>query len=132
MALALQDTTRLQRLTQARGRVIFALDGLPPDGGHAVLWILRDGLSGEVLLARSFLSATHEDLAHLVHEVQQALQVPLVGGISDGQPSIRTAVAQALPDVPHQVGHVHSRREAATPIEEADRHAKKINGPAKS
>ena len=53
MALSLHDTTRLQRLTQARGRVIFARDGLQPDVGHAVLWGLRDGLSGEVLLARS-------------------------------------------------------------------------------
>jgi hypothetical protein len=124
-ALSLQDTTRLQRITQARGRVILALDGLQPDVGHEVLWVLRDCLSGEVLLARSLLSATHEDLAHLVQEVQQALQVPLVGVISDGQPSIRAAVAQALPGVPHQLCHFHYLREAAKPIYEADRHAKK-------
>jgi len=126
VALSLQDTTRLQRITQARGRAIFALDGLQPDVGHEVLWVLRDCLSGEVLLARSLLSATHEDLAHLVHEVKQALQVPIVGGITDGQPSIRTAVAQALPDVPHQLCHFHYVREAAKPIYEADRHAKKM------
>ena len=126
VALSLQDTTRLQRITQARGRVILALDGLQPDVGHEVLWVLRDCLSGEVLLARSLLSATHKDLAHLVHEVKQALQVPIVGVITDGQPSIRTAVAQALPDVPHQLCHFHYLREAAKPIYEADRHAKKM------
>lgn len=125
VALSLQDTTRLQRITQARGRVILALDGLQPDVGHEVLWVLRDCLSGEVLLARSLLSATHEDLAHLVQEVQQALQVPIAGIISDGQPSIRVAVAQALPGVPHQLCHFHYLREAAKPIYEADRHAKK-------
>jgi hypothetical protein len=125
VALSLQDTTRLQRITQARGRVILALDGLQPDVGHEVLWVLRDCLSGEVLLARSLLSATHEDLAQLVQEVQQALQVPIVGIISDGQPSIRAAVAQALPGVPHQLCHFHYLREAAKPIYEADRHAKK-------
>jgi hypothetical protein len=65
LALSLQDTTRLQRLTQAQGRVIVALDGLQPDVGHEVLWVLRDCLSGEVLLARSLLSATQEDLAAL-------------------------------------------------------------------
>ncbi len=32
--------------------VILALDGLRPDVGHEVLWVLRDGLSGEILLAR--------------------------------------------------------------------------------
>src|SRR5919202_1236200 len=77
VALSLQDTARLQRLTQARGRVILALDGLQPEVGHEVLWVLRDCLPGAVLLARSLLSATHDDLALLVQEVQQALPVPI-------------------------------------------------------
>jgi hypothetical protein len=38
VALSLQDTLRLQRLTKARGRVILALDGLQPDVGYEVLW----------------------------------------------------------------------------------------------
>src|SRR5262252_4490556 len=125
MALSLQDTLRLQRLTKVRGRVILALDGLQPDVGHEVLWVLRDCLSGEVLLARSLLSATQDDLAILLREVKEALQVPIVGVITDGQHSIRAAVAQALPDVPHQLCHFHYLREAAKPIYEADRHAKK-------
>jgi hypothetical protein len=53
VALSLQATARLRRLTPPQGRVILALDGLPPDGGQEVLWGLRDGLAGEVLLARS-------------------------------------------------------------------------------
>lgn len=61
VALSLQDTARLRRLTQPQGRVILALDGLQPDVGQEVLWVLRDCLSGEVLLARSLLSATHDD-----------------------------------------------------------------------
>ena len=65
VALARQDTRRLQRLTPARGRVLLALDGLQPDVGHAVLWSLRECLSGEGLLARSGLSATPDDLATL-------------------------------------------------------------------
>src|SRR5881409_3114374 len=126
VALSLQDTTRLQRITQARGRVILALDGLQPDVGHEVLWVLRDCLSGEVLLARSLLSATHDDLAALLREVKQALEVPIGGVITDGQLSIRAAVAQALPEVPHQLCHFHYLHEAAKPISEADRHAKKV------
>ena len=61
VARSLQDTARLRRLTQPQGRVILARDGLQPAVGHEVLWVLRDCLSGEVLLARSFLSATHDD-----------------------------------------------------------------------
>ena len=95
VALSLQDTARLRRLTQPQGRVSLALDGLQPDVGHEVLWALRDGLSGAVLLARRLLSATHTDLAVLIREVKQALAVPITGVISDGQRSIRRAVAHA-------------------------------------
>lgn len=125
LALSLTATARLQRLTQAQGRIILALDGLQPDGGHEVLWVFRDCLSGEVLLARSLLSATQEDLAALLTEVPQAVRVPLAGVISDGQLSIRRAVARALPEVPHQLCHFPYLNEAAKPIYEADRHAKK-------
>jgi len=125
LTLALTDTARLQRITQAQGRVILALDGLQPDVGHEVLWVLRDCLSGEVLLARSLLSATQADLAALLRTVRQTVQVPIVGIISDGQLSIRGAVAEVFSDVPHQLCHFHYLREAAKPIYDADRHAKK-------
>jgi len=46
------------------------------------------------------------------------------GVISDGQQTIRKAVAKCLPGVPHQLCQFHYLREAAKPIFEADRHAK--------
>lgn len=112
LALSLSDITRLRRLTAAAGRVILALDGLQPDVGHEVLWVLRDVLSGQ------------DDLARLIGEVKGALEVPIAGVISDGQHSIRKAVAEALPGVPHQLCQFHYLGEAARPIYEADRHAK--------
>ena len=105
-------------------QVILAIDGLQPDVGHEVLWVLRDCLSGEVLLARSLLSSTQKDLSALVREVTAALPVPIRGVISDGQQTIRKAVAKLLPGVPHQLCQFHYLREAAKPIFEADRHAK--------
>jgi len=52
-------------------------------------------------------------------------QVPMVGIVSDGQLSIRGAVAEVFSDVPHHLCHFHYLREAAKPIYDADRHAKK-------
>ena len=52
--------------------------------------------------------------------------MPIAGAVSDGQHSIRWAVAKALPGVPYQLCQFHYLREAATPIFEADRHAKKV------
>jgi hypothetical protein len=124
-ALATADPERLGPLLRPQGRVILAIDGLQPDVGHEVLWVLRDCLSGEILLARSLLSSTAKDLAGLIDQVRRALPVPITGAVSDGQESIRKAVAQALKGVPHQLCHFHYLREAAKPISEADRHAKK-------
>jgi hypothetical protein len=125
VALHLTDAQRLRDRLTAAGGVVLALDGLQPDMGHEVLWVLRDCLSGEPLLARSLLSATEADLAALLQEVQTALPVPILGVVSDGQHSIRRAVATALPGIPHQLCQFHYLREAARPIYEADRHAKK-------
>jgi hypothetical protein len=125
LAVSLTDDARLQGLLSEQGRVILALDGLQPDVGHEVLWVLRDCLSGEVLLAASLLSSRQADLAELIRTVRRKLSVPIAGVISDGQHSIRRAVQAALPGVPHQLCHFHYLREAARPIYEADRHAKK-------
>jgi len=124
LALRLGDPARLRARLGRRGRAVLAIDGLQPDVGHEVLWVLREVLSGEVLLARSLLGATERDLAPLIREAAAALPVPVVGVISDGQQSIRKAVATALPGVPHQLCQFHYLREAAKEVFEADRHAK--------
>lgn len=125
VALRLSDHQRLRTVLQVQQRVILAIDGLQPDVGHEVLWVIRDCLSGEILLARTLLSATHQDLAALFEEVKQWLLVPIAGVVSDGQHSIRKAVSTALPEVAHGLCHFHYLKEAAKQIYDADRHAKK-------
>ena len=125
LTLRLADQERVRSRLKEQGFVVLALDGLQPDVGHEVLWVLRDCVSGEVLLARSLLGATEADLVPLITEVREAVQVPIRGVISDGQQSIRNAVASALPGVPHHLCQFHYLREAAKPMYEADRHAKK-------
>jgi hypothetical protein len=53
LAVALTDDRRLKKLLAAQGQVVLAIDGLQPDVGHEVLWVIRDVLSGEILLAKS-------------------------------------------------------------------------------
>jgi hypothetical protein len=130
LALHLADSQRLQeRLReQTQKQVILSLDGLQPDVGHEVLWVLRDCCSGEILVARSLLGATENDLVPLLLEaasICQKLDIPIAGVITAGQRSIRNAVAQALPGIAHQLCQFHYLREAAKPIADADRHAKK-------
>ena len=57
-------------------------------------------------------------------EVIEAIGAPVLGVVSDGQISVRRAVAEVMPGVPHQLCQFHFLREAAHPVFEADRHAK--------
>lgn len=100
--------------------------GMQPDIGHEVLWVIRDCISQEILLAKTMLSSRGEDLGELLKEVARQLPVPIKGIVSDGQQSIPKAVRETFPDVPHGLCHFHYLREAAKPIYEADRHGKKV------
>jgi len=124
VALHLTDATRLRTRLAQQPHVMLAIDGMQPDKGHEGLWVLRDCVSGEVLLARSLLSARAVDLVPLLETVRALAPGPILGVISDGQESIRNAVTTVFPTVPHQVCQFHYLREAARPIVEADRHAK--------
>lgn len=84
-----------------QGRVILAIDGMQPEIGHEVLWVIRDCLSGEILLSKTLLSSRNEDLVALLLEVTNTLNVPIDGVVSDGQQSIRKAVKVALPSIAH-------------------------------
>ena len=125
VALRLSENSGLREKLGEQGRAVVAIDGLQPDVGHEVLWVVRECLSGEVLLARSLLGGTQGEIAPLLREVADALEVPIKGVVSDGQHAIRKAVGSALPGVPHQLCQFHYLREAAKEVYEADRHAKK-------
>jgi hypothetical protein len=127
VSVHLSQQQRLQERLCEQGRLILAPDGVPPDVGHEVLWVIREVLTGEILLAGPLLSSTQEDLAALLTEVKESLPktVTLSGIISAGQLSIRRAVARVFAGVPHPLCHFHYLREAIEPIYKADRHAKK-------
>jgi hypothetical protein len=127
VALRLTDSERIKAQLQKQGQVILALDGLQPDQGHEVLWMVRDCLSEEILLARPLLSSTQGDMTARLQEGKQhllPLKLSITGIISDGQETIGSAVAFVFPGVPHQLCQFHYLKDAIKPFYEADRHAK--------
>src|SRR6266516_3639987 len=127
VALRVMDHERIKARLQKQGRVILSIDGLQPDVGHEVLWVVRDCLSEEILLARPLLSSSQGDLTTLLTEVKEQLdqlKVAVKGVISDGEETIGSAVAFVFPKVPHQLCQFHYLRDATKPLYDADRHAK--------
>jgi Transposase, Mutator family len=127
VTLRITDHERIKNRLLKQGRVILAIDGLQPDVGHEVLWVVRDCLSEEILLARPLLSSTQADLIALLTEVKnllQELEVGVKGVISDGEETIGKAVASVFAEAPHQLCQFHYLRDATKPLSDADRHAK--------
>src|SRR3989440_5983023 len=129
VTLRVTDRERITVRLQKQGHVMLAIDGLQPDVGHEVLWVVRDCLCEEILLARPLLSSTQGDLTALLTEVKQLLEpwkVPVKGVISDGEETIGSAVAFVFPAVPHPLCQFHYLKDATKPFYEADRHAKTL------
>src|SRR5437868_3341181 len=127
VALRVADHERIKARLQKQGHVILAIDGLQPDVGHEVLWVVRDCLSEEILLARPLLSSSQGDLTTFLSEVKEQLaqlKVPVKGVISDGEETIGSAVAFVFPEVPHQLCQFHYLRDGTKLLYDADRHAK--------
>jgi hypothetical protein len=108
-------------LAQARanGGVLISLDGIQPEKGNETMYLVRDVLTGRVLCAERVSSSETEVMKELLAPVL-ALDLPIVGVISDAQLSERVAVAQLWPAVPHQPCQFHSVREAARPMHDCD------------
>jgi hypothetical protein len=61
-----------------------------------------------------------------VKQLLEPLKVPIKGIISDGEETIRSAVAFVFPSIPHQLCQFHYLKDAIDPLYEADRHAKTL------
>jgi hypothetical protein len=111
----------LAPVAQAHGGLILALDGLQPEQGNEQLWVVREVHSGAIVAAANLQQASAPFLVPLLRPVQQT-GLRVLGVVSDAQESIRLAVAEVFPSVPHQLCQYHALREATEPLWEADRH----------
>lgn len=112
---------RLGPVAHEHGGLLLALDGLQPEQGNEQLWVVREVQSGAVVAAANLQQASAPFLVALLRPVQQT-GLPVLGVVSDAQESVRLAVAEVFPGVPHQLCQYHALREATEPLWEADRH----------
>ncbi len=103
--------------------IVLSIDGIQPDKGNETIYLLRDVLTGRILHAENVTESTKERLKQLLAPVV-ALEVPVIGVISDAQPTELQAVAEVWPNIPHQICQFHALREAGRLIYNADHRVK--------
>src|SRR5256714_12863606 len=108
---------------EKNGGIIVSVDGIQPDKGNETIYLVRDALTGRVLVAEQVTSSETAVMKALLAPVV-ALDVPVLGTITDAQESELQAVEQLWPDVPHQVCQFHALREASRPGFNVDRKIK--------
>ena len=115
--------SRLNNL-RSRGNVILSIDGIKPQVGNVTLYIIRDLVSGTVLVARALENSATEYIVPLMTEVRD-LKLPVVGIVSDKQSGFVLAVKEVFPDKPHQFCVFHYLKDIAKEAVEMDRAMRK-------
>lgn len=105
------------------GGIIVSVDGIQPEKGNETVYVVRDALTGRVLVAEQVTSSETEVMKALLASVV-ALDVPVLGTITDAQESELKAAEQLWPDIPHQVCQFHALRDASQLAFEADKKVK--------
>src|SRR5713226_5437980 len=108
---------------QKNGGIIVSVDGIQPEKGNETVYLVRDALTGRVLAAENVTSSETAVMKALLAPVV-ALEVKVLGTISDAQESELLAVEELWPEVPHQVCQFHVLRDASKAAFEADKQVK--------
>jgi hypothetical protein len=99
--------------------IILSLDGLQPQIGHELLFLLRDVNTQEVLHAEMMKTTDTDSMVRLLQVIKDS-GIPVTGVVSDAQASIRKAKDIVFPDVPYQLCTYHYLKDLGKPIGEAD------------
>src|SRR6266498_4192931 len=104
----------------ANGGLILSIDGIQPDKGNETVYLVRDVLTGRLLAAENVRVSDTETIKRLLAPLV-ALDLPVLGAVSDAQESLLQAIASLWPAIPHQICQFHYLREASRPMYEVDR-----------
>lgn len=113
----------LEQVVQENKGIMLSMDGVQPEKGSEILYVVREVFSGTILAARNLKSGSTAELQTLLKPVKD-LGFPVIGLVSDGQQSIRLAMSGLWPDAPYQYCQYHYLKDIAKPVVDADRKLK--------
>ena len=126
--LGAAQPAKVRAKLKSLNRLTIGLDGMQPEKGNTCLYIVRELQLDLTLLAENLDESSEGEimvrLLQPLQELARELGLSWHGVVSDAQETIRTAVSQALPTVPHQACQSHCLRKAGELTFEADRSLK--------
>lgn len=111
----------VQRAYFQRHGMVISLDGMEPDQGNEMLFVVREANLDLTLEAETLYSSRADLVSRHLLEPVKALGFRIRAVLSDADLNIRRAVTTSLPGCPHQACQVHCLCDAGKPIFEADR-----------
>ena len=110
-----------QRIYFKRHGLVLSLDGMEPEQGNEMLFVVREVNLNLTLVAETLYSSRADLISRQLLEPVKALGFHIHAVVSDADKNIRHAVQISLPGCPHQTCQVHCLCDAGQPIFESDR-----------
>ena len=121
-----RNASALRHYFTVRGQssLQLSIDGVQPEQGHSILYVVREVISGKLLFAHY---STHSDAVSIREEVLSPLKstldevgLPIGGWIADKEAALGKSVQAVFPKVPFQHCQSHFLGAMKKPLTEAD------------
>lgn len=110
------DEESCRAALRAQGGIVLMCDGVQFDDRAPVLYLAWDARSSKPLFGERKPFRSEKDLCSILERVK-AMDVPVLGIVSDKEKGLVPAVQAVFPDVPYQFCHTHFLKNCARPLE---------------
>ena len=110
-----QKEVKLAETAAHHGGLIWAIDGLKPEGHGTLLFVLYEVLSATPVAAIQLEGANQEQLCQWLKPYQQ-MEHSVLATLSDGEKGIIAALKATWPEAPHQRCQAHFLNNLADPV----------------
>lgn len=123
MIMKKEQSKEWEKLKSLKG-IVLAIDGIKPDIGDDVLFLVREVQTGYVLAAKMLEYTNVEEIKKILREVKN-MPFEILGIVSDNESILRNAIEQELPEIPHQLCQYHFLKQIGKKIKKEDGKLKK-------
>lgn len=109
------DDAAVQARLRAQGGIVLMCDGVQFEERSPVLYLVWDAISAEPLFGERKPYRGEEDLIPLLERVR-AMNVPVIGIVTDKETGLVPAVESVFPQAPYQYCQTHFLKNCAKPL----------------